>query len=63
MGAQLTAAVGTASRREQRGWYFDEWASAGFTTTVLTGFIGPHLTTVAKVVADPSGFVHPNWTR
>jgi UMF1 family MFS transporter len=47
------------SRREQIGWYFYEWATAGFTTTVLTVIIGPYLTTVTKAAADPSGFVHP----
>jgi UMF1 family MFS transporter len=47
------------TRREQVGWSFYEWATAGFTTTVLTVFIGPYLTTVTKAAADPDGFVHP----
>jgi UMF1 family MFS transporter len=52
-------ALGSYSRREQIGWLFYEWATAGFTTTVLTVFIGPYLTSVTKAAADTGGFVHP----
>jgi UMF1 family MFS transporter len=57
----MSAAIAQAgyARREQVGWSFYEWATAGFTTTVLTVFIGPYLTTVTKAAADPAGFVHP----
>ena len=48
-----------AHRREQRGWYFYDWANSAFPTTVLTVFIGPYLTTIAKAAADGSGFVYP----
>ncbi|NLU69302.1 MFS transporter [Streptomyces sp. HNM0574] len=46
-------------RREQRGWYFYDWAVSVFSTSVLTVFLGPYLTEVAKAAADADGFVHP----
>ena len=45
-------------RREQRAWYFYDWANSAFPTTVLTVFIGPYLTTIAKAAADADGFLH-----
>ena len=47
------------SRREQRGWYFYDWANSAFSTTVVTVFLGPYLTTVTQNAADANGFVHP----
>ncbi len=49
----------TDLRREQRAWYFYDWANSAFPTTVLTVFIGPYLTTIAKAAADSGGFIHP----
>ncbi|MEU2249036.1 MFS transporter [Streptomyces sp. NPDC019224] len=46
-------------RREQRGWYFYDFACSVYSTSVLTVFLGPYLTSVAKAAADPDGFVHP----
>ncbi|MEU6217937.1 MFS transporter [Streptomyces sp. NPDC047022] len=46
-------------RREQRGWYFYDWACAVYSTSVLTVFLGPYLTAVAKSAADAHGYVHP----
>lgn len=46
-------------RREQRGWYFYDWANSVFSTSVLTVFLGPYLTEIAKAAADADGFVHP----
>ncbi len=46
-------------RREQRGWYFYDWACSVYSTSVLTVFLGPYLTSVAKSAADADGFVHP----
>ncbi|MEV7282067.1 MFS transporter [Streptomyces sp. NPDC093111] len=46
-------------KREQRGWYFYDFACSVYSTSVLTVFLGPYLTTVAKAAADPEGFVHP----
>ncbi len=47
------------SRREQRGWYLYDWANSAFATTVITLFLGPYLTTLAKAAADTQGLVHP----
>jgi UMF1 family MFS transporter len=46
-------------RREQRGWYFYDWACSVYSTSVLTVFLGPYLTSVAESAADGDGFVHP----
>lgn len=48
-----------ARRREQTGWYFYDWANSAFSTTVVTLFLGPYLTVLAKAAADPQGYVHP----
>ena len=44
---------------EQRGWYFYDFANSGFASTVLTLFLGPYLTALAKAAAGPDGHVHP----
>ncbi|MDW8809213.1 MFS transporter [Streptomyces scabiei] len=46
-------------RREQHGWYFYDWACSVYSTSVLTVFLGPYLTEVAKSAADGDGYVHP----
>lgn len=46
-------------RREQIGWYFYDWANSAFSTTVVTVFLGPYLTSVAGAAADAAGFVYP----
>ncbi|MFD7614782.1 MFS transporter [Streptomyces sp. NPDC059828] len=46
-------------RREQRGWYFYDFACSVYSTSVLTVFLGPYLTAVAKAAADAEGYVHP----
>ncbi|MBI4640128.1 MAG: MFS transporter [Candidatus Tectomicrobia bacterium] len=48
----------TNNRREQIGWYFYDWANSAFSTTVVTVFLGPYLTTMTKAAADASGFVY-----
>ncbi|RSS79878.1 MFS transporter [Streptomyces sp. WAC06614] len=50
---------GAARKREQRGWYFYDFACSVYSTSVLTVFLGPYLTSVAKAAADAEGFVHP----
>jgi UMF1 family MFS transporter len=50
------AAYGTA--RERRGWYAYDWANSAFATTVVTVFLGPYLTSVAKAAAV-NGYLHP----
>ncbi|MER5951663.1 MFS transporter [Streptomyces sp. NPDC001904] len=55
-----TGATALADRkREQRGWYFYDWACSVYSTSVLTVFLGPYLTSVAKAAADADGYVHP----
>ncbi len=49
----------TAERRERIGWYFYDFANSAFSTTVVTVFLGPYLTSVARAAADPDGFVYP----
>ena len=44
-------------RRQQRGWYWYDWANSTFSTTVITLFLGPYLTDLAEQSADPDGFV------
>ncbi|MFI6349757.1 MFS transporter [Streptomyces sp. NPDC050560] len=46
-------------RRQQQGWYFYDWANSVYATSVLTVFLGPYLTDVAKEAADTHGRVHP----
>jgi MFS transporter, UMF1 family len=48
-----------SARAEQFGWYFYDWANSAFSTTVVTVFLGPYLTTITKAAADAEGFVHP----
>ncbi|MFF5428392.1 MULTISPECIES: MFS transporter [unclassified Streptomyces] len=64
MTADTTGQEGRAAdpadrRREQRGWYFYDFACSVYSTSVLTVFLGPYLTSVAETAADPGGFVHP----
>lgn len=47
------------SKREQRGWYMYDWANSTFASTVVTLFLGPYLTALAKAAAGPDGRVHP----
>jgi UMF1 family MFS transporter len=48
-----------SGRRERWGWYLYDWANAPFHTTVVTLFLGPYLTVIAKAASDARGFVHP----
>jgi UMF1 family MFS transporter len=54
---QAKAEIGY-SRREQVGWYFYDWANSAFSTTVVTVFLGPHLSALARDAADAAGRVH-----
>ena len=45
--------------REQRGWYFYDWANSAFYTTVITVFLGPYLNAVTDNAADANGLVYP----
>lgn len=46
-------------RPERIGWYFYDFANSAFSTTVVTVFTGPYLTSAARAAADPAGYVHP----
>jgi UMF1 family MFS transporter len=62
MSAQSAATPQTATiddRREQIGWYFYDWANSAFSTTVVTVFLGPYLTSVARAAADADGLIYP----
>lgn len=60
----------SSTRRERTGWYFYDWAMSAFSTTVITVFLGPFLTSVTEVAAGCelgadvcSGYVHPLGVR
>jgi UMF1 family MFS transporter len=66
MATTDTATAPASSRRERTGWYFYDWANSAFSTTVITVFLGPFLTTVTEQAAgcalgadDCNGRVHP----
>ncbi|CAM5363821.1 MFS transporter [Streptomyces avidinii] len=56
---RAAAAAAAARKREQHGWYFYDFACSVYSTSVLTVFLGPYLTAVAKAAADADGYVHP----
>ena len=41
--------------REQKRWYWYDWANSAFTTTVVTLFFGPYITSIARAAADAQG--------
>lgn len=49
----------SAAQREQRAWYVYDFANSAFASTVVTLFLGPYLTALAKAAAGPDGRVHP----
>ena len=57
--AEHVGGEGLSTRRERVGWYFYDFANSGFTTTVVTVFLGPYLASVAEHAADRHGLVHP----
>ncbi|MGW1562171.1 MFS transporter [Streptomyces sp. NPDC002144] len=59
MSTDTVRAEAIGLRREQRGWYFYDWACSVYSTSVLTVFLGPYLTSVAKAAADADGYVRP----
>jgi MFS transporter, UMF1 family len=40
-----------STRRERVGWYTYDWAASAFSTTVVTVFLGPYLTAIARTAA------------
>ena len=60
MSEVLAADDAAARRREQRGWYWYDWANSVFVTSVVTVFLGPYLTDVAETAAGgPDGELRP----
>jgi UMF1 family MFS transporter len=55
----LSAQTPLTRRREQRAWFVYDWANSAYTTTVVTLFLGPYLTAIAKAAAGPDGLIHP----
>ncbi|MFE0423828.1 MFS transporter [Streptomyces sp. NPDC058953] len=45
--------------RQRHGWYFYDFACSVYSTSVVTVFLGPYLTEVAKSAAGDDGYVHP----
>ena len=45
-------------KREIFGWAMYDWANSAFSTTVVTVFLGPYLTSIAKGAADAGGSLH-----
>ncbi|MFN8688254.1 MAG: MFS transporter [Acidobacteriota bacterium] len=46
-------------RRQQWAWYSYDWGNSAFSTTVVTLFLGPYLTSLAKAAAGADGRIHP----
>jgi MFS transporter, UMF1 family len=46
------------NRREIWGWAMYDWANSAFSTTVITVFLGPYLTSITKAAADASGSIY-----
>ncbi|MCC7360785.1 MAG: MFS transporter [Anaerolineales bacterium] len=44
-------------KREIFGWTMYDWANSAFSTTVITVFLGPYLTSIAEAAADANGFL------
>ena len=59
MSVSMATSPTVYSRREQIGWYFYDWANSAFSTTVITVFLGPYLTSVTQNAADVTGYVYP----
>ena len=53
------AVVDRALKRERFGWYSYDWANSVFSTSVVTVFLAPYLTTIAEDAADAGGRIHP----
>lgn len=59
MNSPVAVDVPVYSKREQRGWYAYDFANSAFSTTVVTLFLGPYLTALAKAGAGDDGFIYP----
>ncbi|MDQ1266762.1 MAG: transporter, family [Bacteroidota bacterium] len=46
-----------SDRKERISWYLYDWANSAFSTSVVTVFLGPYLTTIAKNAAGADGYL------
>lgn len=52
--------IDAKSRKYQQwAWYSYDWGNSAFSTTVVTLFLGPYLTSLAKAAAGADGRIHP----
>lgn len=60
-GMEIHSSAGSvqAAMRERRCWYFYDFANSAFASTVITLFLGPWLTALAKNAAGADGLIHP----
>lgn len=52
------AALPVNDKREIFGWTMYDWANSAFSTTVVTVFLGPYLTSITKAAADADGLIY-----
>ncbi len=45
-------------KHEIFGWAMYDWANSAFSTTVITVFLGPYLTSITKAAADANGLIY-----
>lgn len=46
-------------KKQRFGWYVYDWANSAFSTSVITVFLGPYLTSVAETTANSAGDITP----
>jgi MFS transporter, UMF1 family len=58
--ASTTPSVSSAvnNKREIFGWAMYDWANSAFSTTVVTVFLGPYLTSITEAAADSQGLIN-----
>jgi len=55
----ISTATGMVNdKREIYGWAMFDWAISAFSTTVITVFLGPYLSSITKAAADANGLVY-----
>jgi UMF1 family MFS transporter len=52
------AVPATDDKKEIFGWAMYDWANSAFSTTVVTVFLGPYLTSITQQAADANGLVY-----
>jgi UMF1 family MFS transporter len=55
----MTPTITEYSKREQRGWYFYDWANSVFATSGIALFIPRYVAILAMGAQDSSGYVYP----